>query len=219
MSRTKSTDSGKSEFHTRISLIARVRDRADNESWGQFYQFYEPLLMRYVRSLGLKDHAANDLVQDVFIRLLRTLPGFQLYQKRGRFRSYLWKLTHSALVDQARRVKVRRNAEQEWVRRFLSDDGSESRKLHRELEKLHRQRILEKALECVRSVTPSKVWRCFEQRMLRNRPASTIAAEVGISANTVFIYASRVLKAIRKECAALAEELEDEPIDWLPGGA
>jgi RNA polymerase sigma factor (sigma-70 family) len=218
MSRTKSTDSNKSEFHTKISLIARVRDRTDNQSWGEFYQFYEPLLMRYVRSLGLKDQAANDLVQDIFIRLLTTISSFRLYNKRGRFRSYLWKLTYSALVDQARRVKVRRRAEQEWVHRFQEADESESRKLHEELEKIHRERILEKAVACVRSTTSSTAWKCFDQRLLRHRPASATATELGISANTVYIYASRVLKAVRKECAALAEELEDEPIDWLPRG-
>ena len=38
-------------------------------------------------------------------------------------------------------------------------------------------------------------------------PASVIAAELGISDKAVFVYASRVLKAVRKQCAALAEEL------------
>jgi hypothetical protein len=32
----------------------------------------------------------------------------------------------------------------------------------------------------------------------------------------VFVYASRVLKAVRAECAAIAAELGDEPIEWMP---
>jgi hypothetical protein len=34
------TDSDNSEFRTNISLIARVRDRTDVESWREFYEFF-----------------------------------------------------------------------------------------------------------------------------------------------------------------------------------
>jgi RNA polymerase sigma factor (sigma-70 family) len=218
MTRTERTTSGKSEFHTRMSLIARARDRADVESWRTFYQFYQPLLTRYLRSLGLKDQTADDVIQDVFVRLLHSLPTFGLDIKRGRFRSYLWKLTYSALVHQARRVKVCRRAEEEWARRFQNADEAESRKVQQELDEINHQQILVRALPRVRSATSSTAWACFEQRVLRNRPGSVIAAELGISAKTVFVYASRVLKTVRKQCAALGEELGDEPIDWLPRG-
>ena len=218
MTRTERTTSGKSEFHTRMSLIARARDRADVESWRTFYQFYQPLLERYLRSLGLKDQTADDVIQDVFVRLLHSLPSFGLHIKRGRFRSYLWKLTYSALVDQARRVNVRRRAEEEWARRFQNADEAESRKVQQELNQINHQQILARALPRVRSATSSTAWTCFEQRVLRNRPGSVIAAELGISAKTVFVYASRVLKAVRRQCAALGEEPGDEPIDWLPRG-
>ena len=89
-----------------------MRDRTDVESWREFYQFYQPLLARYMRNQGLDEHAANDVIQDVFVRLLQSLPTFEFDGKRGRFRGYLWKLTYSALVDQARRVKSRRRAEE-----------------------------------------------------------------------------------------------------------
>jgi RNA polymerase sigma factor (sigma-70 family) len=218
MSQTEGTDADQSEFHTNLSLIARVRDRNDAAGWGQFYQFYQPLLARYLRKLGLEEHQANDVIQEVFIRLLRALPTFEPDKKRGRFRSYLWRLTYSTLVDEARRVKSRRRAEEEWVNRFQGDSEAAGQQVERELNEINRQQILERALPKVRSVTSSTAWTCFEQRLLRNRPGSEIAAELGISAKVVFVYASRVLKAVRKECAALAEELDDEPIDWLPRG-
>jgi hypothetical protein len=141
MTLTERTTSGKSEFHTRMSLIARARDRADVESWRTFYQFYQPLLARYLRNLGLKDQTADDVIQDVFVRLLHSLPTFGLDIKRGRFRSYLWKLTYSALVDQARRVNVRRRAEEEWARRFQNADEAESRKVQQELNQINHQQI------------------------------------------------------------------------------
>jgi RNA polymerase sigma factor (sigma-70 family) len=218
MSQTASNDSDNSEFGTSLSLINRVRDRTDVESWREFYEFYQPLLARYMRSLGLDEHAASDVIQDVFVRLLQALPTFEFDGKRGRFRSYLWKLTYSALVDQARRIKSRRRAEEKWVERFQDADEAESDKVQQELNAINQQQILEKALARVRSETSSKAWTCFEQRLLRDRPGAVIAAELGISDKAVFVYASRVLKAVRTHCAALAEELEDEPIQWLSRG-
>ena len=216
MSLSPGTDSDNSEFRTNISLIARVRDRTDDESWREFYQFYHPLLTRYLRRLGLPEHSANDVIQDVFVRLLQALPTFDLDSKRGRFRSYLWKLTYSGLVDEARRVKARRQAEEEWVKRFLIADEAESRKVHQELNEINYRQIIDRALPRVRAVTSTRAWTCFEQRLLLDRPGSVIAAELGISDKAVFVYASRVLKAVRQQCAAVAAELGDEPSDWLP---
>jgi RNA polymerase sigma factor (sigma-70 family) len=217
MSQTDKTDADNSEFRTNISLINRVRDRTDVDSWSRFYQFYHPLLARYMRRLGLDEHTANDVIQDVFVRLVQSLPNFVFDRKRGRFRSYLWKLTYNALVDQARRLKARHHAEEEWVKRFQRTDEAESRKLQEELNEINHQQILERAVPLVRAVTSSTAWRCFEQRFLRDRPGSVIAAELKITDKAVFVYASRVLKAVRKQCAAVAEELGDEqPIDWMP---
>ena len=207
------------EFQTRSTLLARVRDRSDAESWREFYEYYQPLLLRYLRRLGLKEHAADDVIQDVFARLLRTLPDFTLGSKPGRFRGYLWKVTFSVLVDQARQVKAQRQAEEEWVRRFRDADESESRKVEAEWDQVESQHRLELAMQRVRAVTAPRPWACFEQRLLRDRPAAAIAAELDITANAVFVYASRVLKAVRKECAALAEELGDERAEGQPRGS
>ena len=204
------------DFPTSPTLLARVRNRADAESWREFYEFYHPLLVRYLCRLGLKEHATDDVIQEVFARLLHTLPDFTLGGKPGRFRGYLWKVTFSALVDQARQLKARRHAEEEWVRRFHDADETESRRVEEEWYQVERQHRLDIAMQRVRSVTSAQSWVCFEERLLRERPAAAIAAEMGITANAVFVYASRVLKAVRVECAALAEESEDEPGPDLP---
>jgi RNA polymerase sigma-70 factor (ECF subfamily) len=218
MSGAEPLDGDKSEFRTNISLIARVRDRSDSESWNQFYQFYQPLLMRYLRRLGLEENTAGDLIQDVFVRLVQALPTFVLDRGRGRFRSYLWRLTYSALVDHARRTKTSQRAEKEWVKRFEHVDLAESRKVERELNAINHEQILERALPRVRLVTSATAWRCFEQRLLCDRPGAEIAAELGISDKVVFVYASRVLKGVRNECAVVAEELEKEAIAGLLRG-
>jgi RNA polymerase sigma factor (sigma-70 family) len=218
MSKKTGADDDQSEFRTSLSLIASVRDPSDTESWRKFYQFYAPLLTRYLKRLGLEENFANDLSQDVFVRLLQGLPSFKFDSKRGRFRSYLWKLTYSALVDQARRVKAQRQAEEQWVKRFHEASEAESRKVQDELNEINQQQILKRVLPRVRSSTSQLAWTCFEERLLKDRSGAAIATELGISAEAVYVYASRVMKLVRQQCALVAEELDDDPIDWQPKG-
>jgi RNA polymerase sigma-70 factor, ECF subfamily len=195
---------------TRQSLLVRVRNLRDGRSWDEFHAIYSPLIFGYLRSMGLKETDAHDLTQEVFGRLLRILPTFELNRPKGRFRTYLWRLTYNTLVDEARRRKVRNRAEEEWVRRFSAADESESRKLEEAWTIQHRKRILEVVLPRVRETTSPMGWACFEGRLVHRRPAAEIAAEVGNSANAVYVYASRVLKEVRRRCAEIEGELGDD---------
>src|SRR5262245_62452585 len=60
---------------TSSSLLRRLKNPDDQASWGEFVALYEPLLVRYVRKKGLDEHNARDVVQNIFVTLLRTLPN------------------------------------------------------------------------------------------------------------------------------------------------
>jgi RNA polymerase sigma-70 factor, ECF subfamily len=194
---------------TRLSLLARVRDPGDGRSWSEFHAIYRPLIFGYLRSLGLKEHDADELTQEVFCRLLAILPTFELDRQKGRFRTYLWKLTYRTLVDGARRKTARDRAEEEWVRHFSEADESASRGLEELWTLQHRKRILEVILPRVRASVSSTAWACFEGRLVNRRPAAETAAKLGITANAVYVYASRVLQEVRRRCAEIEEELGD----------
>jgi RNA polymerase sigma factor (sigma-70 family) len=194
---------------TRLSLLLRVRDLTDGVSWREFHGIYRPLIFGYLRGLGLEKNDADDLTQEVFCRLMAILPTFELDRKRGRFRTYLWRLTHNTLVDRARRRKVRNRAEKEWERRFCEVNESESQMLENDFLNRHRKRILEVVLPQVRATVSTTAWACFEGRLIQNRPGEAIAADRGIKANVVYVYASRVLKEVRRRCAEIEEEWDD----------
>jgi RNA polymerase sigma factor (sigma-70 family) len=194
---------------TRLSLLGRVRNLADGASWNEFHRIYRPLIFGYLRGLGLEEPDADDLTQEVFRRLLVILPTFELNRKRGRFRTYLWRLTHNTLVDGVRQKKVRNRAEKEWERRFCEVSESESQVLEGIFLQRHRKRILEVVLPQVRATVSATAWACFEGRLVQGRPGAAIAAERGITVNVVYVYASRVLQEVRRRCAEFEEELDD----------
>lgn len=195
---------------TRTTLLLKVRDPADSESWREFVLLYEPLLLNYVRRRGLAEHDARDVVQDIFATLVRVLPGFELDHQRGRFRTWLWRVTHNAVVDWSRRRGRRAAAEEEARKEAEVAVGPGDADLESEWLIAHRRRILEFAIEQVRSRSNERSWACFELHLLQGRSSAEVAEELGITANSVYVNASRVLARVRQQCAEYTEDLAEE---------
>jgi RNA polymerase sigma-70 factor (ECF subfamily) len=200
---------------TSSSLIRRVRDAADAESWREFVALYEPLLLCYVRSRGLGEHDASDLVQEIYSRLVRALPGFTLDHARGRFRTYLYRAAMNALKDWRAQNGRRNEAEDQW-RKQRGEGGTSGPDEESEWLITYHRRVLEFALEKVRARTRPRAWACFEEHLLRGRPGAEVAAELGLTTNALFVNASRVLQKVREQCAEYLEDLGDDP-SRLPG--
>ena len=84
---------------TRASLVLRLRDRDDHDAWGDFVVDYGPMLYRFVRSRGLQDADAADLVQEVLLRVRKGLASYV----PGSFDGWLWRITRNAFLDDVRK--------------------------------------------------------------------------------------------------------------------
>jgi RNA polymerase sigma-70 factor (ECF subfamily) len=195
--------------HTRSSLIRRVRDPADQASWREFQELYHPVLLAYLKKQGLKDQDAHDVVQDIFLALVRALPTFELDRSRGRFRTWLWQVAWHALADWARRQRRQSKAEDEWCQHLAASCPPADREPDDEWVAAYHQRVLETVLARVRDESRPATWNCFERHVLRSRPAAEVAAELGVSATAVYTNASRILARVRDLCQEHEEELGD----------
>jgi RNA polymerase sigma-70 factor (ECF subfamily) len=198
-------------METSSTLLLRVRDRGDAESWREFVAIYEPLIIAYCRKRGFAEHDARDVAQEVFVRLLKALPTFNLDRGRGRFRSWLWRVTVNTMTDPARGDRRRAAAERAWEARR---GDAEDQEVWREL---FRRRVLDFALEKVRLNTKDRAWACFAAHLLEGRRAADVAAELGMTASNVYVTSSRVLAQVREVCAQSMGDLGDDPDD-LSGG-
>ena len=148
---------------------------------------------------------------------MKNLPGFELERRRGRFRTWLWQVCRSALVDWARRRRRQARAEDAWLRRLSESPAESQDDWDSHWETLHRRRVLAFALERVRARSRPRTWACFEQHLLQGRPSAEVAGELGLSVNSVDVNCSRILARLRKFCAEYLEELADG-LDLLPTG-
>jgi RNA polymerase sigma-70 factor (ECF subfamily) len=191
---------------TSSSLLRRLRNPGDHESWGEFVAIYEPLLLRYVRKKGVNETDAHDVVQGIFISLLRQLPKFELNRGRGRFRTWLWQVSHNAVIDWARSRKRRQNLHDEVRQNWDEAAEAPDEEWDQELQK----RVLEVATGKIRLQTNPTSWACFEKYLLAGKSGAEVAAELNLPVNTVYVYAARVMARVRAQCEAYLEELADE---------
>src|SRR5262245_65572743 len=88
---------------TPATLLDRLRDTPDETAWRRLVQLYTPLLFYWARRCGETENDAADLVQEVFVALVQTLPTFEYDAVGGKFRGWLRTLTLNKLRDRKRR--------------------------------------------------------------------------------------------------------------------
>src|SRR5438067_1264508 len=87
---------------TPVSLLVRLRRPEDREAWDRFVELYAPLMSSWTGRMGLQASDAHDLVQNVFVTLLRELPRFS-YDPSRSFRGWLRTLVINHWRDMCRR--------------------------------------------------------------------------------------------------------------------
>lgn len=88
---------------TSCTLINRVKDLDDAEGWHEFFQRYRRLVMSIARRHGLEDNEAEEVAQEVFLRVARNIGLFELGERTGAFRRWLGQLTHWCAMDARRK--------------------------------------------------------------------------------------------------------------------
>ena len=74
---------------TRTTLLARLRkDPANEAAWGEFVEHYGRHIHRWCRQWNLQDADAEDVTQEILVKLAQKLRGF-VYDPSRSFRGWL----------------------------------------------------------------------------------------------------------------------------------
>lgn len=98
---------------TSITLLGRLKASGadvDDAAWARFVDVYGPVVHHVVRLLSpnLQDADVDDIVQDVFVRLVGVLRSGAYDPNRAKFRTFLSTLARRILVDRYRAAGARR---------------------------------------------------------------------------------------------------------------
>ncbi len=87
---------------TRYSLLRRLGETSNDEARRQFVGLYEKALYRYVRSKGLQDADAGEVVQQVLLAVHRSVDGWSS-SGPGSFRAWLLRVASNQATTVVRR--------------------------------------------------------------------------------------------------------------------
>jgi RNA polymerase sigma-70 factor, ECF subfamily len=184
---------------TPASLLERLRDPDAEEAWGRFVELYSPLLLYWARRIGLREPDASDLVQEVFVVLLRKLPEFQ-YDARKGFRNWLRTVALNRWREMRRRQPQPATAGADGLN-DVPDPAVEEPFWEVE----YRQQLARRLLEVMRNEFEPTTWQACWQCVVESRPAAEVGKELGISPGAVRMAKFRVLSRLRRELDGLLE--------------
>jgi RNA polymerase sigma-70 factor, ECF subfamily len=183
---------------THVSLLVRLRRPDDEEAWTRFVQLYTPLLLHWASKWGLQAADAADLVQEVFVSLVCSLPSFE-YDGRLSFRGWLHTVVRNKWLEiQRRQGRLR-----------AGDDGLSSAAGADALAQLEEAEfnalLTQRAFELIEHEFTASTVAAFRATVLEERAAAEVALELGLTANAVYLARNRVLRRLRDELEGMWE--------------
>jgi RNA polymerase sigma-70 factor (ECF subfamily) len=192
---------------TRPSLLIRAQ-AGDAGAWEDLCELYRPLIVGWLRRQAVPDGEVDDLVQEIFLAVVRGLPSFHHSGRRGAFRSWLRAIAANYSCDYwkspARRAAAAGDDAAGAALGLLEDPDSP---LNRYWDEEHDRYVLRCLLELAELEFEPTTVRAFRRVALEGASGSEAAGELGLSLAAVYAARSRVLQRLRE----LAEGLLD---DW-----
>lgn len=186
-------------FKTRESLLLRLKEEGDEKAWREFHDIYGRLIFGYSLHFNISYAEAEDLVQEVCVKVFRQINTFQYAPEKGRFRGWLKTITRNAVIDYLRRKGNRSRTAQEYrvhlELKQAADQTFDEEVWQKEWEKA----LYEAALERVRERVGEETYRVFKRYVLENESVQVVADETTMDPNAIYAVKHRVLRYLREE--------------------
>ncbi|HEY3857919.1 MAG TPA: sigma-70 family RNA polymerase sigma factor [Verrucomicrobiae bacterium] len=203
-------------FPTRSSLLRRVKNTEDHQSWQEFHDIYRSLIFAFARKAGLTEDEADEVVQETMISASRHLPQFRYDPKHCSFKTWLLNLAQWRVKDQFRKRASHPIAPAH------SDDTKTSAgsiehvpappkdQLEAAWDSEWRAAWLNAGLAAVKGSIDAKQWQIFDLYVLKEWQPRDVARTLKISVARVYLAKHRVSALLKKEMKLL-EKLAENP--------
>lgn len=186
---------------TSRSLLVKAAAR-DPDAWERLTQLYAPLVAHWCRRWGLGGDEVQDVTQEVFAGVAAGLKSFRKDRPGASFRGWIRGIARHKVQDHFRNSPGRAEGGTEVLIRLRevpeAIDDPDLSEAEDEVAGLYRR-----ALEMVRAQFEERTWQAFWKVAMENRGPAEVAAELGMTANTVRQSKSRILRRIKEELGEL----------------
>jgi RNA polymerase sigma-70 factor (ECF subfamily) len=126
--------------HQHVTQLVIRAKQGDVDAVGELYECFRLGIYRYLYYRTGDTQAADDLTSEVFIRMIRALPGYRF--KDVGFQAWLYQIAHNLLNDHYRKMNVRKAVQLE--ENLMTDpQSSRSRPVEHSLTSVTLQKALD----------------------------------------------------------------------------
>jgi RNA polymerase sigma-70 factor (ECF subfamily) len=194
---------------TRYSLLSRLQNWDDQQSWKEFFDTYWRLIYSVAIKSGLSESEAQDVVQETVISVAKDLHKFKRERALGSFKGWLRNVTRWRIADQLRkRFKPEQGegaaaADDTPIPSLEEIPDPSSGRLDAIWEEEWQANLLEAAVQRVKQQVREEQFQMFDLYVTKGWPVTKVARALGVSAGRVYLAKHRVSALIRKETARL----------------
>jgi RNA polymerase sigma-70 factor (ECF subfamily) len=187
-----------SNSRTRATLLNRLRDGSDLVAWDEFFRRYWTLVFSFARHRGCSAHTAEEVVQDVMVKVFEQKDLFRYDSERGRFRDWLGAVVRNKVIDLRRRaggsVRGIGGELQDEVAEMAAEGASPDDKWEAAFE----ESLLLTLLDVVRREMSPRAYLAFELTALHGLPGAKVARHTGLTRNGVYRAKKRAMARLRE---------------------
>jgi RNA polymerase sigma factor (sigma-70 family) len=187
---------------TRESLLARLRDLDDQDSWGEFYDLYWRLIHNVACRAGLQPAEAQEVIQETMITAARKLPGFTYDPAKDRFKGWLLHIVRYRIADQFRRRLAAAGGGGARVETPESSTADTSLDWQAIWDSEWAAHLWRAALLRLKREVPPEHYEIFHLHVIKEQAASAVARALGVGVAQVYLVKHRLGRRVQ---AILAE--------------
>ena len=190
-------------YTTHSSFLRQIRSGSDT-AWKEFCRKYSGMIHHIGKSRQLTREECDDLMVDVMVIFWKKMDSFFYDPERGKFRSYLAKITHYA----AMKIFNRRPDSGKLTATALTLKYPEG------IDEIYMTEwqdfIIEKAMEDLRNQVDTESYQVFYMLFIQHRDIAEISSITRKSRNNIYVIRSRCMKKLKKLIALYRQREESE---------
>lgn len=187
---------------TSVTLLARLGGASDAPAWDEFVRRYGPQVLGWCRHWRLQEADAEDVAQDVLLRVSKQMRTFQ-YDPGRSFRGWLKTVTRAAWSDWLGACRRAVQGSGDTAARETLESVAARDDLVGRLEAEFDRELLDTAAAQVRLRVDPKTWEAFHLTAVEGLSGAEAADRLGMKVAAVYVAKGRVQRMLQTEVKTL----------------
>ncbi|TWT46007.1 ECF RNA polymerase sigma factor SigD [Phycisphaerae bacterium RAS1] len=181
---------------TTTELLDGLHQQGNRVAWGEFDRRYRPILVGFLRRMGLDEADAADVAQETLTCFVQDYRLKKYDRQQGRLRSWLIGIARYRLADLRRAKGRRRELRGESAFENEPQDADADSIWEAETKRV----IFEQAVSELRHTSRfnERTIEAFERVVLKHEDVDAVSAQMGLTAQEIYNAKNRVVERLRE---------------------